>query len=155
MDELKKQAEELGIKVDGRWSAERLQAEIDEALNAPSPVVVDEPAAEVVAIVEALPEAVEPEVDLTEANAEIQAEIEARAEANDGVDPDLGDDAPPAEEGSMTIINLKENSMLVLGLQGLHSESTLHAAQLAEPRFAAKVQRAIDLGLIMVKNKAE
>lgn len=79
--------------------------------------------------------------DLTEANAEIQGEIQARFDAS--------------QKGSMTIINLKENSMLVLGLQGLHSESTLHAAQLAEPRFAAKVQRAIDLGLIMVKNKAE
>lgn len=79
--------------------------------------------------------------DLAEANAEIQAEIQARFDAS--------------QKGSMTIINLKENSMLVLGLEGLHSESTLHAAQLAEPRFAAKVQRAIDLGLIMVKNKAE
>lgn len=75
------------------------------------------------------------------ADAEIAAEIQARYDA--------------ANEGSVTIINLKENSMMVLGLQGLHSESTLHAAQLAEPRFAAKVQRAIDLGLIMVKNKAE
>lgn len=148
MDELKKQAEELGIKIDGRWSAERLQAEIDEKL-------AEEPVAEADAPVEPEPEAEAVEPDLTEVNAEIQAEIEARAEANGGIDPDLGDDAPPAEEGSMTIINLKENSMLVLGLEGLHSESTLHAAQLAEPRFAAKVQRAIDLGLIMVKNKAE
>lgn len=35
MDDLKKQAEELGIKIDGRWSDERLQQEIDKALGAP------------------------------------------------------------------------------------------------------------------------
>lgn len=102
-------------------------------------------------------EVVKPEFDAEAkaiADAEIEAEIQARAEARGDEDPDLGDE-DPADDGSITIINLKENSMMVLGLQGLHSESTLHAAQLAEPRFAAKVQRAIDLGLIMVKNKAE
>lgn len=37
-DSLKYQAETLGIKVDGRWSDERLQKEIDEALaKAPAP----------------------------------------------------------------------------------------------------------------------
>jgi hypothetical protein len=35
MTDLEKQAEELGIKVDGRWSEERLQQEIDKALAAP------------------------------------------------------------------------------------------------------------------------
>jgi hypothetical protein len=33
-DELRKKAEALGIKVDGRWSAKRLQSEIDVALAA-------------------------------------------------------------------------------------------------------------------------
>jgi hypothetical protein len=80
------------------------------------------------------------EVDLTAANAEILAGIEARA---------------PADKGSITIMNLQENTMMALGLQGLHSEATLTAAQLAVPRFAAKVQRAKDLGLIMVKTEAE
>ena len=37
MEELKQQAEALGIKVDGRWSEERLQDEIDKALAAPAP----------------------------------------------------------------------------------------------------------------------
>lgn len=37
MEELKAQAEALGIKVDGRWSEERLQDEIDKALEAPAP----------------------------------------------------------------------------------------------------------------------
>lgn len=33
MDELKKQAEELGIKIDGRWSEDRLREEIDQKLS--------------------------------------------------------------------------------------------------------------------------
>lgn len=37
MSDLKKQAEELGIKVDGRWNDERLQQEIDRALAGPAP----------------------------------------------------------------------------------------------------------------------
>lgn len=36
MDDLLKQAEELGIKVDKRWSEKRLQQEIDTALGAPA-----------------------------------------------------------------------------------------------------------------------
>lgn len=36
MDDLKKQAEELGIKVDGRWSDDRIQEEIDKALGEPA-----------------------------------------------------------------------------------------------------------------------
>jgi hypothetical protein len=35
-EDLKKQAEELGIKVDGRWSDERLQQEIDNSLATPT-----------------------------------------------------------------------------------------------------------------------
>lgn len=34
MDDLKKQAEELGLEIDGRWSARRIQEEIDKALGA-------------------------------------------------------------------------------------------------------------------------
>lgn len=36
MDDLKAQAEELGIKVDGRWSEAKLREEIDKALAAPA-----------------------------------------------------------------------------------------------------------------------
>lgn len=36
MDDLKQQAEELGIKVDARWGEQRLQSEIDRALGAPA-----------------------------------------------------------------------------------------------------------------------
>ena len=34
MDDLRKQAEELGIEVDGRWGEKKLRAEIDAALEA-------------------------------------------------------------------------------------------------------------------------
>lgn len=34
MSDLKKQAEELGLKIDGRWSDERIQQEIDAKLAA-------------------------------------------------------------------------------------------------------------------------
>lgn len=34
MSDLKKQAEELGIKVDNRWGDDRIQQEIDKALSA-------------------------------------------------------------------------------------------------------------------------
>lgn len=36
MSDLKKQAEELGIKVDGRWNDERIQQEIDAKLAEPA-----------------------------------------------------------------------------------------------------------------------
>lgn len=35
-EDLKKQGEELGIKIDGRWSDERLQQEIDASLATPA-----------------------------------------------------------------------------------------------------------------------
>ena len=37
MSDLKEQAEELGIKVDGRWSEEKIQEAIDEKLNEDEP----------------------------------------------------------------------------------------------------------------------
>lgn len=43
MDDLKKQAEELGIKIDGRWSEDRLREEIDKALADPEPTSVRNP----------------------------------------------------------------------------------------------------------------
>lgn len=76
--------------------------------------------------------------ELAKGNEEIQADIQARFEAK-------------LEEGSVVIVNLKENPMKVLGLAGLHSEATLTAAQLSDPRFYAKVERAKMLGLIKVK----
>lgn len=48
MDDLKQQAEELGIKVDARWGEQRLQSEIDRALGAPVEPVAEPARAEVV-----------------------------------------------------------------------------------------------------------
>lgn len=36
MDDLRAQAQELGIPIDGRWSEETLRQKIDEALTAPA-----------------------------------------------------------------------------------------------------------------------
>lgn len=169
MDELKKQAEELGIKVDGRWSAERLQAEIDKKLaEEPEPEGAAQPDVEPVVVEpapvvepKAVTDPVEPEVSagvaaafgdpiispVTEpefdpvakaaADAEIEAEIQARFDASQ-------------DDGSVVIINLQANPMKVLGLAS-YGEATLTAAQLADPRFYAKVERAKTLGLIKVK----
>ncbi len=41
--DLREQAEELGIKVDGRWSDTRLQEEIDAALSGPAEEKAPEP----------------------------------------------------------------------------------------------------------------
>ena len=60
MDELKKQAEELGVKVHGNWGEARLQAEIDKALDAPALEAAGDKA-DAVDVVEAAPEAVEQE----------------------------------------------------------------------------------------------
>lgn len=150
MDDLKKQAEELGIKVDKRWSDQRLQAEIDEKLAAdPESEVVAQPDVEPVVVEpapvaepEAVADPVEPEPELSAeekaaADAEIEAEIQARFDASQ-------------DDGSVVIINLQANPMKVLGLTS-YGEATLTAAQLADPRFYAKVERAKTLGLIKVK----
>lgn len=76
--------------------------------------------------------------ELAKGNEEIQADIQARFDAKQ-------------EEGSVVIMNLKENPMKILGLAGLHSEAVITAAQMADPRFAAKIERARLLGLIVVK----
>ena len=75
--------------------------------------------------------------DLAKGNEEIQADIQARFDAK-------------VEEGSVVIVNLQANPMSALGLTG-YGEATLTALQLADPRFAAKVERAKSLGLIKVK----
>lgn len=154
MDELKKQAEELGIKVDGRWSAERLQAEIDERLAAdPEPEAVEQPVVETVAEIPVVePESVaepvepepEPEIDLlAKGNAEILAAIEARAPA----DGRASDDVEP----SITVINLQANPMKVLGLESYGSAVFTERQLDADPRLYAKIKRGVDLGILKVE----
>lgn len=130
MDELKKQAEELGIKVDGRWSAERLQAEIDEKLAAdPEPEVVEPVVADPV-----IQEDPVVEVPVVEPEPEVEPEVEAVAD----------------EVEFVIIQNLKANPMKSLGLES-YGEARLTERQMADARFAAKVKRAVELGLIKVK----
>lgn len=133
MDKLKKQAEELGIKVDGRWSEERLQEEINEAL-----------ALKADADAEAQRKADEDARLKAEALAEIEAREKAEQEAREA--------ALAAQESdeAVTIINLQANPMKVLGLKS-YGEAKMTAAQMADPRFTAKVERARLLGLIKVK----
>lgn len=153
MNELKKQAEELGIKVDGRWSEERLLGEVNGAIAAK-----DAADAEIQAEIEerARVRAAEEEAEqarlakeaqdqadadaLAETQAREQAELDAQAKA---LEDERADD-------SVTIINLKENPMSALGLTS-YGEATITRVQMADPRFSAKVQRALDLGLIKVK----
>ena len=140
MDELKKQAAELGIKVDGRWSEERLQAEIDEKLAAdPEPEVV-EPVVEAPAVLENPVVDPEPVVE-----PEAQADpVEPEPEPEPQVDAD-------ADEVEFVIIqNLQANPMKSLGLAS-YGEARLTELQMADARFAAKVKRAVELGLIKVK----
>jgi ribosomal protein L15 len=125
MDKLKKQAEELGIKVDGRWSEERLQEEINEALALKA---------------DAAAEAQRKADEDARLKAEALAEIEAREAAL----------AAQESDEAVTIINLQANPMKVLGLKS-YGEAKLTAAQMADPRFTAKVERARLLGLIKVK----
>lgn len=154
MSDLKKQAEELGIKVDGRWSDERLQAEIDEML-AKDPVAVDEPS-----MVDDLPDGpAEPEVEvlapgvvdpLVAGNAEIQAEIEARAPA-DGRESDEPTEAVDPADHSITVTNLQVNPMKVLGLASYGSVVFTERQLNADPRLYAKIKRGVELGILKVE----
>lgn len=74
---------------------------------------------------------------LAKANAEIQDEIQARADAK-------------LPKGSITLVNLQANPMSVLGLDS-YGEVVVTELQMADPRFAGKVERARLLGLIKVK----
>lgn len=153
MDELKKQAEELGVKVDGRWSAERLQEEVDAAVASKN--AAD---AEILADIEARGKARAEEEEAEQARlakeAQDQADADALAEIQAREQAELDAQAKALEDervsDSVTIINLQANPMSALGLTS-YGEAVITRAQVSDPRFAAKIQRAIDLGLIKVK----
>lgn len=153
MDDLKKQAEELGIKVDKRWSDETLQEEVNKALTAKAAADAEiqaeiEERARVRAAEEEAEQARLAKETQGAADAAALAEIEAREKAEkEAYDAAL---AAKDDEDSVVIVNLQANPMKVLGLTS-YGEATLTAAQLADPRFYAKVERAKTLGLIKVK----
>lgn len=53
-------------------------------------------------------------------------------------------------EGSVTLKNLQANPMKSLGLAS-YGEARLTELQMADPAVAARVKRAVELGLIQVK----
>ena len=90
---------------------------------------------------------VEPEVDLTAANAEIKGEIQERFD-NGQADADADADAVDA----VVVTSLIANPMKVFGLAGEGSTATFTRQQLAaDSRLTAKLQRALDSGMVEVK----
>lgn len=135
VDDLKKQAEELGIDVDGRWGEVKLKAEIQKVLDSQAG---QDPVEEPEQVVDPAPE--EPEAP---AEPEPEPEPEPEGEEEDE------DEDEDAQEASVVITSLIENPMRVFGLTGAGSTSTFTRTQLAaDKHLTAKLQRALDLGLI-------
>lgn len=153
MDELKKQAEELGIKVDKRWSEETLQEEVNKAVVAKASADAEiqaeiEERARVRAAEEEAEQAQLAKEAQDAADAAALAEIEAREKAEKEAY-----EAAMAEQDALqsaVIVNLQANPMKSLGLTS-YGEATITELQMADPRFAKKVERAIQLGLVKVK----
>lgn len=121
MEDLKKKAEELGIKVDGRWSEDRLREEIEQKLAAQPGSDIKEPAAE-----DPVTDPVAP-ADPVEPEPEPEPEVETVE--------------------SITITSLIENPMRAFGLTGKGSTATIRLDQL-DKELSAKIRRAVDLGFI-------
>jgi len=152
VDDLKKQAEELGIKVDKRWSDQRLQAEIDEKLAETPEPAVEQPeiapeAVELEPVVEpeSVTDPIEPESEFSPevkaaADAEIQDEIQARFDV-------------AQEEGAVVVTNLQASPMKALGLAS-YGEVTFTQGDLArDPQLVKKLERAELLGLVKIEGK--
>lgn len=152
MDKLIKQAEELGIKVDKRWSEETLQSEIDKALAEKAAAEAEAKAREEAeakeqAEREALEKAQAEAAEKAEAEAKAKQEAEEKAEAEAKAAREALEKEQAAD--SFVITSLVPNSMKVLGLEG-YGEATITGAQMAVPAFAKKIERARQLGLIKV-----
>lgn len=148
MDELKKQAEELGIKVDGRWSKDRIQEEIDAKLaEGQLQEVVDQSA---VVQAEQVPEPQADEVVEQEGAAEEAAEVDEEEGQEEGERQSFIDPKPEVAEQpeSAVITSMIENPMRAFGLNGKGSTAPVHAAQLRDKAFLAKLRRAVELGMI-------
>lgn len=160
MSNLKKKAEDLGIEVDGRWSDERIQKEIDQVTaqkNAEAEAVKTAQAEEAARLeaeekerkqAEEAEKARLAEEKKAEQAAAQQRELEAKAEE----EAEAQRLAFEAEQDAkaVTVFSLQANPMRSLGLAG-YGEATLTAAQMADPRTAKKFERARELGLIKVK----
>lgn len=160
MSNLKKKAEDLGIEVDGRWSDERIQKEIDQVTaqkNAEAEKIKAAQAEETARLEAEEKERKQAEEAekarlAEEKKAEEAAEAQHKLEAKAAEEAEAQRQALEAEQGAkaVTVVSLQANPMRALGLAG-YGEATLTAAQMADPRMAKKVERARELGLIKVK----
>lgn len=150
MEDLKKKAEELGIKVDGRWSEDRLREEI-ESVEAEAETA--RLAAEAEAQAQADAEAERLRLEQEEAErvaAEARAKEEAEAQAvREAEDAEVRAEAE--SQGDIEVINLKANPMRSLGLAG-YGRAVIPAAQLAgDPTLKRRIDRGVELGLLKVE----
>ncbi len=153
MSDLKKKAEALGIKIDGRWNDERIQEEIDSVNTAKAESeqkekLRQEAEAKEKADAEAAEKLrLEQEAEAKKAEeSRIAAEEKAKAESEAQVKALEKEQA--AE--SVTITNLQANPMRSLGLEA-YGEAVIPGHAASEPRMALKIERAKALGLIKVK----
>lgn len=152
MSDLKKKAEALGIKIDGRWNDERIQEEIDSVTAANATAEQKEKLrleseakeksdAEAAAKLKAEQEAEAKKAEEARIAAEEKARLESEAQVK----------ALEKEQAaqSVTITNLQGNPMRSLGLEA-YGEAVMPGHVASEPRMALKIERAKALGLIKV-----
>lgn len=134
MDELIKQAEALGIKVDKRWKEDRLREEIDKVQPA-------EPSTEVV-------EEEEDVVVLEEAGEEAGVDADSAAE-QPAADSDAkpGDGAPEPELAGVTVKNLTPNRNKRLGIDP-YGTVVLTSDQLSDRQFMARIDHGVKTGVL-------
>lgn len=126
-ENLKAEAESLGIKVDGRWSDERIQSEIDKALGDGAP----EP--------EASGEA-EPEPTVSDPEPEASADSE---DEGDTLDPDGSEDEQD-EPDSFTVKNVGTcNYRINNGRIPPGGKHTFTEQDMASERLMRKTEHAI------------
>ena len=131
MDELKKQAEELGIKVHGNWGETRLQAEIDKALEAPAPATV--------AVGEGHSVNVAITGPLGMSGEDVAASVLKDMPRRVGMQS--------TNLKPVTVTNLRANPSKALGLAGFGS-AALSADQLADGRFMARIAHGVKTGVL-------
>lgn len=127
MEELKAQAESLGIDVDGRWSEKRIQAEIDKALAADP--VSDSNGQSIEITVTPAPGM--SEADMAAKVSEILAKSTAQPEA----------------QKSVTVTNLRDNPNKRLGLKA-RGQTVLTADQLGNKQLMARIMHGVETGVL-------
>jgi hypothetical protein len=125
VEELKAQAESLGIDVDGRWSEKRIQAEIDKALEAPAAAPVAKAKCQTVELT------ITPPAGMSE---EVGAKLSAYLKKSDAQKP-------------VTVTNLRDNPNKRLGLKG-RGQIVLTADQLGNKQLMARIMHGVESGVL-------